>query len=270
VICFPNCKINVGLYVTEKRQDGFHSIESVFVPIPLHDVLEVVPSVNGEFDLKVTGGSEIIDRDNNICWKALSLLRADFELDPVTLFLHKIIPSGAGLGGGSADGAFTLKLLSAFYGLDLSIDLLKEYASRLGSDCPFFIENKIQFVSGRGEVMENVDLDLKGITIVVVYPSIHISTKEAYSLISPKQAVFDLRKLSGIPRHEWKKCVHNDFEMPVVSRYPEIQSIKENLYNRGAFYASMSGSGSSVYGLFEHDVNIEAVFEPHFTWTGTL
>jgi 4-diphosphocytidyl-2-C-methyl-D-erythritol kinase len=270
VISFPNCKINLGLYVTGKREDGYHSIESIFVPVPLNDVLEIVPSENGQFELYLTGGKEIIERESNICWKALMLLRADFELDPIAIYLHKIIPTGAGLGGGSADGAFALKLFNSFYNLNLSVEALKEYAAMLGSDCPFFIENKIQFVSGRGEVMHDLDLNLGGTTIVVVHPSIHVSTKEAYSLIKPNPTSLDLKKINTIIRTEWKSLLQNDFETPVASRLPVINEIKDKLYSEGAFYASMSGSGSAVYGLFENDIDVAERFVPHFYWKGKL
>ncbi|MFM9984695.1 MAG: 4-(cytidine 5'-diphospho)-2-C-methyl-D-erythritol kinase [Flavobacteriales bacterium] len=270
MISFPNCKINLGLYVTEKREDGYHSIESIFVPVPLNDVLEIVPSENGQFELFLTGSKETIDRENNICWKALMLLRSDFELVPSAIYLHKNIPSGAGLGGGSADGAFALKLFNSYYKLNLSVEVLKEYAAILGSDCPFFIENKIQFVSGRGEVMHDLDLNLSRTTIVVIHPSIHVSTKEAYSLINPKRASLDLKQINTIPRSEWKSVVRNDFETPLISKFPVIREIKEGLYDKGAFYASMSGSGSAVYGLFENDVEVSGLFEPHFCWKGML
>lgn len=270
MICFPNCKINLGLYVTGKRPDGYHSIESIFVPVPLNDVLEMVPSQSGEFELTLTGTKEVIPKDDNICWKALNLLRKDFSLEAVHLYLHKIIPSGAGLGGGSSDGAATLKLANDFYKLDLSTDQLKSYAASLGSDCPFFIENTTQFVSGRGEVMEKMDLNLDRITIVIVHPGIHVSTKMAYSLIRPQAASVDLKSLGSTSRHSWRDMLSNDFESPVQSLHPEIGFIKEKMYKLGAYYASMSGSGSAVYGLFEDDIDIKALSEFGFAWKGKL
>lgn len=270
MICFPNCKINLGLFVTGKRPDGYHSLESVFVPVNLHDVLEIVPSPEGDFDLILTGTDELIPRESNICWKALMLLRADYNLSPVTLHLHKFTPSGAGLGGGSADGAFALKLMNDFFELHLSEKDLKRYAAMLGSDCPFFIANRIQLVSGRGELMEDIGLDLDGIHIAIIHPSIHIKTAGAFSLITPRPASFDLRNLPTLPPAEWKRKLVNDFEAPIFTQYPQIGVVKDKLYDLGAFYASMSGSGSAVYGLFHQEPDLSVFENSIFTWQGKL
>jgi 4-diphosphocytidyl-2-C-methyl-D-erythritol kinase len=250
LISFPNSKINIGLYVTSKRADGYHNIESVFYPVPCVDALEFVPSSKTSF--ATTGIPVPGNEEHNLCLKAYQLLRTDFsEIGDIQIHLHKMIPMGAGLGGGSADGAFMLNMLSEFYHLNLSVIELKNYSAQLGSDCPFFIENKPAFVSGRGEVIENISLNLSGWWVVLVFPGIHVSTQLAFSKIRPAAAGIDLSQIELLPVEEWKGRIENQFERSVFQEFPIIDEIKTSLYQFGATYASMSGSGSSVFGLFK-------------------
>lgn len=263
MITFPNCKINLGLNIVSKRDDGYHNIETVFFPIHLKDAIEVIEKENFKFS---TSGLAIEgEQENNLCNKAYHLLKKDFsQLPPVHMHLHKAIPMGAGLGGGSADGAFTLKLLNKKFGLSLSEKQLSEYSLLLGSDCPFFIINKPCFATGRGEIFEQINLDLSAFKIVIVHPGIHISTSWAFSNINP---VVPKRSIKGViqqPIETWKEELINDFEEPVFTLYPEIKNIKTELYNSGAIYASMSGSGSAVYGIFEKDKTTSFSFPENY------
>jgi 4-diphosphocytidyl-2-C-methyl-D-erythritol kinase len=254
MIDFPNAKINLGLKVLEKRTDGFHNIESIFYPVGLSDVLEIVPSKNEIFSFKTTGLSIPGETQSNLCFKAYHLLSSIFHLPPVSIHLHKVIPIGAGLGGGSSDGAYTIKLLNKLFLLGLSDDLMMDYARNLGSDCAFFILNKPVFAYDKGDLFELLELDLSAYRIEVITPDIHISTAEAYSMIDlrsePSAHNFPLKEIIRKPVVEWKKNLMNDFEKPVFSRYPELKKIKQDLYNRGAWYVSLTGSGSALYGLF--------------------
>jgi 4-diphosphocytidyl-2-C-methyl-D-erythritol kinase len=250
MITFPNCKINLGLNIIRKRSDNFHDLETVFLPIPFTDVLEVIQT-SDSFEFTQTGLS-IDNNDNNLCVKAYHLIKKDHPNIPhVKMHLHKAIPIGAGLGGGSADGAFTLKCLNEKLNLSLSEEKLIDYALQLGSDCPFFIINKPCFAEGRGEKLTPLNIDLKGYKLVLINPGIHINTALAFSQISPKQPNKSVREIISQPIETWKQELTNDFELPVFAKYPEIKEIKEILYKQGAVYASLSGSGSTVYGLFK-------------------
>ena len=253
MITFPNCKINLGLNITGKREDGYHNLETVFFPLPFTDVLEILPS--DSFEFAVTGLS--ISTDDNLCIKAYNLLKKDFpDLSSVKMHLHKAIPLGAGLGGGSSDAASTLSLLNEKFNLNLKTETLIDYALRLGSDCPFFIINKPCFATGRGEILQHINIDLSNYKILIVNPEIHIDTKWAFSKITPKQPSVSIKEIVSQPIETWKKQLQNDFEVPVFAEYPEIKKIKECLYNNGAIYTSMSGSGSTVYGIFKKEDNI--------------
>ena len=248
MISFPNAKINIGLNVVSKRTDGYHDLETVFYPVKLSDVLEIVKSEKLSFStsgIKVEGNPE-----DNLVLKAYHLLQTDFDLSPVKIHLHKVIPFGAGLGGGSADAAFALKMLNGMFSLKLDRARLKNYASKLGADCPFFIENRPTFAHGIGDQFMELEIDLSAYKIVIVKPGFSVSTAEAYQNIQPQKAGFDLRELSSLPINEWKHKVINDFETSVFPDYPEIADIKKKLYQCGAIYASMSGSGSAVFGIF--------------------
>jgi len=251
MIVFPNAKINLGLNVLSKRADGYHQLETVFYPIPLRDALEVVNASSTTTSLQLSGIPLDSAGTTNICIKAYEMLKEDFpQLPPVQMHLHKAIPSGAGLGGGSADASFLLKLLNAKYRLGIADKGLEEYALRLGSDCPFFIRNRPVFAGGRGEEFESVDVDLSSLYILVVNPGIHISTPWAFSQIKPAPAGTRVKEIIKRPIENWRELLGNDFETAVFSTYPQIGAIRESLYEAGALYASMSGSGSTVFGLF--------------------
>jgi len=248
MVSFPNCKINLGLRILRKRSDGYHDLSTVFYPLPLKDVLETLHASNPGF---TAYGIPIPGRDN-ICEKAVDLLKADFPTLPdIQIHLYKNIPIGAGLGGGSADGAFTLLALNRQFHLGLDTPRLLDYAAKLGSDCPFFILNTPCLGGGRGEKLEPVVLHLSAYRFVLVNPGIHISTAQAFSLCTPREEGPSLRDIVQAPVSTWPGHLHNDFEEPVFRLHPELRSIKETLYAHGAVYASLTGSGSSIYGIFE-------------------
>lgn len=249
MILFPNCKINLGLHILRKREDGFHDLETVFYPLPLRDALEVVTTEEMIFS---QSGIEIPgDAADNLCARAYQLLKTDFpQLPAVHIHLHKQIPTGAGLGGGSADGAFTLKLLNTKYNLDIPDQRLEQYAAQLGSDCPFFIRNTACLAGGRGEIMEPLELDLSGYSFLVVHPGIHVHTGWAFSQLTPGQPNVPLREINWQDVPSWKETLTNDFEKVVFTAYPAIGGIKEKMYKTGAVYAAMSGSGSAVVGIY--------------------
>ena len=254
MICFPSCKINLGLRITQKRADGFHALETVFYPITLTDALEIIiePETSAA-PLTFTSSGLTINGDpsDNLCYKAYFLLKKDYPSIPnIKMHLHKKIPMGAGLGGGSSDGAFTLVTLNQLFNLQLSEQALLDYALQLGSDCPFFILNTPAFATGRGEILTPTSLDLKGYSIVIVNPGIAISTKLAFSLITPKAPDNNLLAVIQQPITTWKDVLINDFEAPIFNSYPELANIKETLYQNGAVYTSMTGTGSTVYGIF--------------------
>jgi 4-diphosphocytidyl-2-C-methyl-D-erythritol kinase len=270
MICFPNAKINLGLHVINKRADGYHTIETVFYPIKFFDMLEIVQTKGkgqkekGEslfFDgenIKVDFFSDGIPIDgnleDNLVYKAYQILDKDFDLSPIKCFLYKKIPMGAGLGGGSSDAAFAIKLLNDIFTLNLSVVQMKNYASQLGSDCAFFIENKPAYVFGRGNELEDFEIDLSKYYLVLLYPNIHSSTSIAYKNVL-KRGSFDesqsLQYLLKQPIKNWKNTIENDFEKSVFEIIPSLQKIKQQLYDCGALYASMSGSGSAMFGIFD-------------------
>jgi 4-diphosphocytidyl-2-C-methyl-D-erythritol kinase len=244
MIVFPNAKINLGLNVIEKRTDGFHNIESCLVPVPWYDALEVVEARQLQF--KSTGIK--IPGEGNICLLAYTLLKNDYSLPPINIHLHKNIPIGAGLGGGSSDGAFMLKLLNDKFSLGLETNQLKQYAGKLGSDCSFFIENKPRFVEGAGDILSGIKLDLSGLYLVIIYPNVHISTQSAYQGLVPDKSTTNLKDtLEKESVSQWKQYITNDFE---INAGVKVLELKEMLYSQGAQFASMTGSGSAVYGLF--------------------
>ena len=256
MIVFPNAKVNIGLNVVSKRNDGYHNIETVFYPIKLYDVLEFV--VSEKTELSTTGIKIDGNTDDNLILKAYRILKKDFNLPEIKFHLHKIIPFGAGLGGGSSDAAFTLKALNSFFNLGISVEKLKDYAALTGADCTFFIENKPAFASGTGNKLEPIKLDLTQYETVVLFPPVVVSTYEAYKNIFSAKPDFDLRNLCRLPIENWKETVVNDFEKYVFRVFPVVKELKEKLYETGAVYASMSGSGSTVYGIFRHlPVNFE-------------
>lgn len=259
MVSFANAKINLGLSVTEKRQDGYHNIETIFYPVQLYDVLEFKEASTFSFEAY---GIDIPDNGDNLCTKAYNLLKANFpNSKPVNIKLLKNIPIGAGLGGGSSDAAFVLKALNELNNLGLSTAELQDYASQLGADCAFFIENKPLFAEGIGTDFSEVRVDLSDYYIVIVKPEIHISTAEAYRSITPQIPKVDLKRAIQLPIQEWKFHVTNDFEIGIFDKYPLIQDVKRKLYEKGALYAAMSGSGSAVFGIFEDKIELDELNE---------
>jgi 4-diphosphocytidyl-2-C-methyl-D-erythritol kinase len=252
MVVFPHVKINIGLRVIRKREDGFHELETVFYPVSWSDILEIGRETDAT-RLHLSGLELDGDAADNLCMKAYHLLSADFRLPSLEFFLHKIVPAGAGLGGGSSDAAFTLRLINRFCELGLSDARLENYAGRLGSDCAFFIKGLPCLATGRGEIMQPVKLSLNEYNILLVVPPVHVSTRDAYAGVRPMKPSESLEKLISTPVENWKDKVINDFELTVFERYPEIAHIKGALYKAGAIYASMSGSGSALYGLFKDE-----------------
>lgn len=265
MITFPNVKINLGLSITEKRPDGYHNLETVFYPVALEDALEVRTSSATAPDRKFTlhqHGLEIAGKpEDNLVAKAYQLLDEKFNLPPIDIHLYKHIPSGAGLGGGSSDAAFMLKLLNEHFHLNLPDNQLEEYAATLGADCAFFIRNKPTFAEGIGNIFSPIELSLSGYGIMIVKPDIFVSTREAFSNIHPKRPEHPIKEVIQRPVSEWKEALINDFEASVFPLHPAIEAIKQELYNQGAAYASMSGSGSSVFGLFAPEASL-----PEINW----
>lgn len=269
MIVFPNSKINLGLRIHRKRNDGYHDIETIFYPIQLTDILEIVRynEYLKSFSIPFTKSGLKIEGDpsDNLCIKAYKLLRKDFpQISNIQMHLHKAVPAGAGLGGGSGDAAFTLIALNKEFKLGLSDDQLIQYAIKIGSDCPFFIVNKPRYATGRGELMESIDLNLSAYNIVVVNPGIHINTGRAFLHIKPGVPEESLKEIIARPVERWKDDLVNDFEKLVFNEYPQIVEIKDELYIKGALYASMSGSGSTVYGIFPKEKLLQLSFPGKF------
>ncbi len=249
MIQFPNCKINLGLSILAKRADGYHELETVFYPIAFSDALEILPS--DKLTLSQTGIAVPGDPDQNLCLKAYHLLKKDFpSLPSVQMHLHKNIPMGAGLGGGSSDGTNALLILNQQFSLGLNDRQLIDYASQLGSDCPFFVYNKACHATGRGEVLTPIALDLSNYQFLLVHPGKHISTAWAFQQLTPNTKSESIQSIIQKPMTEWKELLINDFEAPVFKAEPTLSNIKTQLYQLGAIYASMSGSGSSLFGIF--------------------
>jgi 4-diphosphocytidyl-2-C-methyl-D-erythritol kinase len=268
MICFPNAKINLGLHITSKRKDGYHEIETCMVPIPLCDALEIMIDKKPSW---ISSGLLIPgDPKDNLILKAEKLLKKDFPgLPNLSFHLQKNIPLGAGLGGGSADGAFALALMNNLFDLHLDDYFLEEYAAKLGSDCPFFIENSPKIARGRGEILSPIALSLKGSYLVLINPGIHIGTQEAYAGVTPSDPKGNLENILQ-DRERWKDELVNDFEASIFNHHPEIAQIKEKMYTAGAFYSAMSGSGSTVFGLFENPPSDVTWSEGHFVFQSEL
>lgn len=269
MVSFPLCKINLGLNVINKRPDGFHDIATCFYPVPWNDVLEVVPAK--DFTFQASGDPIPGTAADNLCVRAYELLKKDFKIGPVSMHLLKVIPTGAGLGGGSSNGAFALRLLNDVFNLALTDERLEEYASRLGSDCAFFIQAKPAIGTGRGEILSPANVSLKGKFLVIIKPEVNISTAQAYSEIVPQvpnEAVRSIVENRDV--NEWKQLLRNDFEPSIFRRFPVIEAIHTKLYAFGANYASMSGSGSAVYGIFDREVELKNEFADMRYWSGYL
>ncbi len=270
MVVFPNAKINLGLHITSKRPDGFHNIETIFYPVPLTDILEVIPGSSSGAEFSSYGFEIPGNPGSNLCVKAYNALNTDFKLPPVKIILQKSIPMGAGMGGGSSDGAFTLVILNQLFNLGLTNVQLEQYASLLGSDCAFFIRNKPALGIEKGNVLEDIAINMKGLYLIIVKPDVHIGTAEAYAGVTPKMPEFSLKDITSLPVTEWKHVVKNDFENSIFPKYAIIKDIKETLYKNGALYASMTGSGAAVYGLFEKEIAVKPLFKDIFTWGGWL
>jgi 4-diphosphocytidyl-2-C-methyl-D-erythritol kinase len=250
MLTFPCAKINLGLNVISKRNDGYHNIETVFFPVrELCDILEIVES--GSFSFTQTGIRIDSTTEDNLCVKAYRMLEKEYKLPPVSIYLHKVIPPGAGLGGGSSDASFALVALNRIFALNISNEQLKSYAAMLGSDCAFFIDSVPAKATGKGEALEPLEVDISGLYLLVVNPGIHISTKEAYANVAPRVPDLSVSEIIKLPVEQWKNKLHNDFEKSIFPLYPAIAVIKAKMYEQGAVYASMSGSGASLFGLFK-------------------
>lgn len=268
MVAFPGCKINLGLHILRKRPDGFHDIETAFYPVPWSDVLEVLPSEKFSFSfsgLTVPGAAE-----DNLCLRAYRLLAKDFTLPAIQGHLHKVVPMGAGLGGGSADGAHALRLLNQVASLNLSSTQLHAYAGQLGSDCSFFLKDGPAMGKGRGEILEPLAITLKGYFLVILSPQIHVSTADAYAAAKPAATKEVLGEVLSRPMTAWRDHLINDFETPVFNRFPQLSTLKSRLYECGAIYAAMSGSGSALFGFFKEDIHAEDRFPGLIGWSGWL
>lgn len=269
MVSFPPCKINLGLNITRKRADGFHDIETCFYPVPWTDIIEFIASE--EFAFTQSGSGVPGSKDDNLCVRAFRLFQRDFGCGNVKIHLHKIIPVGAGLGGGSSDAAHSLLLLNTIFNTHLDRERLSHYASLLGSDCTFFIHNEPMIGMGRGNELHDVNLSLKDKHLVLIHPPIHISTAEAYANVTPAKWETDIRDvIEKMPVYLWREFLVNDFEASVFQKYPLIKQIKDSLYKMGALYAAMSGSGSSVFGIFENNNVDMREFAAYTSWSGRL
>ena len=268
MVVFPNCKLNLGLHVVRKREDGYHDLETIFYPLPLRDALEVIKAEGSRQKAEENqatihmSGLPVQGRDeDNLCIKAYNLPKKDHpQLAGIELYLYKAIPMGAGLGGGSADGAFTLQALNDKFQLNLSPEKLLDYSLQLGSDCPFFIINKPCYATGRGELLQTIQPDLSAYSFLVIHPGVHINTGWAFSQLTPAPSPQPLPEIIQQPVASWRNNLTNDFEAPVCKHHPALQAIKDALYEGGALYASMTGSGSCFYGIFPKNQL------PHLQW----
>jgi 4-diphosphocytidyl-2-C-methyl-D-erythritol kinase len=269
MILFPNAKINLGLNIVEKRQDNYHNIETIFYPVPWFDILEINPSQT--FDFQSSGIAIDGNSTNNLCCKVYDRYKELYQIPTLQIHLHKSIPVGAGLGGGSSDAAFTAKLIQEMFHLPLTSEQLEELVKPLGSDCAFFIQNKPIYAEGKGDQFREVSISLAGKHIVLIYPNLHISTKEAYEGVIPQTPTLSVKEIITRNIPEWKDLLINDFEKSLFAKYPQLQKIKEELYANGALYASMSGSGSTIFGIFESEVNLKGAFPAEYLiQTGVL
>ncbi len=273
MLAFPNAKINLGLYVLEKRADGFHNIETVFYPVKWSDALEIIPAAKkGRTNVlfNSTGVKIVGSKDKNLCVRAYELLKKEFDLPPVQMHLHKLVPVGAGLGGGSSDATNTLLLLNKIFDLKIENQKLERLASILGSDCAFFVRNKPTLAKQRGNDFEEINLSLKDYFIAIVKPDVYVSTADAYKNVKPDSSRKSLKEIISLPVEKWKDILENDFEKSIFKKFPEVKYLKDELYNQGAIYASMSGSGSAVYGLFKNEIDLENQFQEYTLWSGRL
>ena len=268
MVSFPPCKINLGLHVINKRPDGYHNLETSFYPVPWTDILEIIGSKTFSFSssgIAIPGVWE-----QNLCVKAYRLLANQFSIDPVSIHLHKIIPMGAGLGGGSSDAAHIIRMLNEMFKLNLSQEFMMQLAASIGSDTAFFVQDKPMLGKGRGEILSGVEVDLRGKFLVLATPDIHVSTADAYSRVKPKEPEVPLADILKKPITEWKDSLTNDFERSVFEKFPRIEELKAKMYSLGATYASMSGSGATVFGIFEKEFDAARSFPQTTVWAAYL
>lgn len=266
MIKFPNAKINLGLNIVNRRQDGYHDIETIFYPIGLQDTVEIVTAKGKESSLTTYGREINCPTEKNLVMKAYRSLEKEFNLPPVDIYLHKNIPDGAGLGGGSADAAYTLQILNEMFGLNIPTDQLAKRAAKLGADCAFFIYNTPMMATGIGDILSTIEVNLQGKTLLLIKPDVSVPTAEAYSKVTPQKSDIPLTSIINLPLVSWKNSLKNDFEPSVFSAHPELAEIKDKLYENGAVYASMSGSGSSIFGIYDSAIMAEKAKE-HFDET---
>lgn len=271
MLVYPHAKVNLGLNVLSKRDDGFHNLQSVMVPIGLTDIMEIIRSDEPGLQMTASGISIDVDGGPDLCTLAYELMASNFGIGGVKLHLHKRIPAGAGLGGGSSDAASTLRALSRLFELHVSKDQLLEFAAKLGSDCPFFLQDGAGWVEGRGEGIQPIDIKaLNGRWIGIVNPGIHISTAKAFTKITPGIPEWHLKDALARPIEEWMGMITNDFEEVAFNEHPVIRDIRDRLLEEGALYAAMSGTGSTVFGIFPGPNDLRSVFPEHFVWEGPI
>jgi 4-diphosphocytidyl-2-C-methyl-D-erythritol kinase len=266
MITFPNSKINIGLNITSRRSDGYHDLETIIYPVQIKDALEVIEAAEMGFE---TSGLEIPGHANeNLCLLAYDLLRKDFNLPHLKIHLHKQIPIGAGLGGGSADAAFFIQLINEKFQLSLDVNAMQNYCRKLGTDCAFFIENKPLFAYEKGDVFKDVELDLSNYHVALVMPPVHVSTGEAYRGVKPQKPQQSLKELIQLPLEDWQGKITNDFEEHILRNHPQIRNAKAALIEAGALFALMSGSGASVYGIFKEQTDLSFLPQDNLVFNG--
>jgi len=270
MVLFPNAKINLGLHVTGRREDGFHNIETVFLPVPLKDVLEMVKAEDQQFAFTLSGIGIPADGAENLCIKAWKILQKDFDLPPVKIHLHKNIPTGAGLGGGSSDGAYMIRLINSYFSLEITDEQMEDFARQLGSDCAFFIRNRPVFATGKGDEFSPIEVKIANKFLLIVKPPFGVSTSEAYAGIRPSKTALDLRDSILLPITDWRNKIVNDFEITVFKKHPEIAEIKARMYDLGALFSLMSGSGSAVYALFNRKIDPTGHFPGMFCYSAWI
>lgn len=263
---FPKAKINIGLYVVERRPDGYHNLQTVFYPIPLHDNLQIRVLKNDTHPYQLQTAGNVIEGNpaDNLVVRVYESLKQEFNLPPLDIYLYKRIPTGAGLGGGSSDAAYMMRMLNEAFTLNLTSEEMERRIAKMGADCAFFIQERPSYATGIGDILSPIQLSLKGMYLLLVKPPTFVSTQEAYKGVVPRQPQHELLQALSAPVETWRETVGNDFELSVFRHHPNIAAIKQTLYDMGAVYASMSGSGSSVYGLFKHPIETLNVFSDCF------
>lgn len=272
MIYFSPAKINLGLQITERRQDGFHNLQSLMYPIPLCDLIEIsqLPWQDTPLQFTQSGIGTGTTPENNLCIRAWDLMRSEVNIPPVAMHLHKQIPVGAGLGGGSSNASTVLKALNTLVDEPVSKEQLADFAATLGSDCPFFLQEGPMMMEGRGELLSHVSVSLSAFYLLVLFPEVHISTAEAYSKVTPALPEQQLRQLIEVPVHQWRDNLKNDFEPSLFEQYPQLHELKHGLYRAGALYAAISGSGSSLYGIFDSNPVLPGEIRKFVIWQGVL